>query len=1729
MVRGRMDATVAMHGDTEEWGSHARCGRRLACRWLPLAVVVALLGTARPVRAAFEDGVLKTPWTEEEHTSACPGTNDELCPVLPFNTPIVKIKSVSDEVALQEVATLSSAEISEGATTPFHIYSRKPVPGNPAEKTYNNFTGSEASTSIRVTFTITMGSIDYLNGNQRCGIDSMEGGTPPTPAAAGTGSALGEEATLQSGPLSFRIVASISQINCFLPSVRVRKSGGAISSERQMATFGAMTALTVKIENAPGYVKLAHGYSMTSVIYYDPVVNQPKIGVCPTMSYPYPSTTQLPSTGLPAISQPVGVAEGWSPVKDVMTKRQGGLCWSNPVASYPPAQPAPNKATCTNLSYFSTSTSNDQAFAPTCAPCAKTATSWFYVFEDSPTVLSLNEITFEDGSFFSGSAEVDFEVKFDTDSPTAENPASLSATQGNAASFKYCAHTLSESKKCASSPSEAFNNIWVPESGKTWGQDYQMRILNATNQGRFCKPGATCPCPGTSCPVNGNECPSGPGSGDFFDNEEHCPCNDGQCYTINPARTHMSRGLPGTGRSRLWFEIFETSSGKVMQMGYMDISIASAGNVTGNLYSYPSSVGCTLTDKRRCPNWFRFSPMTIAGSYNEGDGRRLTIKATTDASLLPNFDITVMSEFGLVHFPKNGAGVTKVPAVPAKRVALSGNLRELTITLSSIQYQVNHSLHPNLNTQTKGRASSNSSEHTTERIRLVYDKGQMGANLIDPGNVGSITVFDLPVTILATNDKATFKFPINLTTNENQVMSVPDVSIEDVDIDEVFVDSTEKVPSGMCPTATGEAHHPATLTLSSGNGKVFINVSGADSVLRVDVSDSSNDRLTHSLISTTPRELIEKLMRSEGDFACGLDNRRLCMKIPSKYLTIPTGGSEVSVFVGARLIQLKATLSCLNQALTYLKYMGLEDYNNNVPAQAPADKTGCPAAAGQILQKEYINLTLHDNGYSGCVESAGITGAACIPITVIAVQQNIRVNSPEIVEAIQDSRFFFSDYRCNEVAQSANVKCGAIQVQTRDNGDLALLSRRFKVRLSTMFGTLTFKEKADDLKFLIGNGTDNKVVQMFGKLCDINVALRTLSYTPQRSFVTEYDSVNKTWTPSSNKEEITVLVEQPSADGLSKVGPDTSFKLPVSIKAVDKEAEVSLIMPGQSVTRRQVTPFPLQNRTADIYFCGGRVPCNCPEKALACVRLEDQDSCNAKTRNNVACDSHAVPSANPRLVIRSEHSDVWFFDGDIISSWVSGSACSSHLSSPVSERHVKELEDYHAGRNLRAIDVMIPLPLIQSGVLRVWASPFRYGSDVLEISLQGPLLEQGIRTQNTPLAIRLDNAWCATLNPVVCLGADPQHENRFHDGGISGPAVVISGLIICAATLMLVIGLSPGAGIAYVTGIRSLSRYRGESSEHDKLELSRVQETLQELQGGEDLKTHAGSQWVMARDNRRRPFWYHTITRQTTRTDPSCSDSDLRQRSHGTHGDFALDAMLERQGVMADETPTSLKPHELAANGSVDQEQIRFQHPETGEIYGAADIDPRNVKVDFPGAWNAQANINDIDNSLVTAMLLTKSQWIRDQDKSGAMSKPIHTIIKKHTEDQRRESRREVQQLRNLIGESGIRELVEPGGASAGQRAPAETRGRSDFMATDDALGALTFAPTPGRSSSSMAHSATSAAGSGQGQRARIGTSTDDMLGGLTSRMAPLSATPKLSRGQKTGTSSPGDEHLVAI
>ena len=115
--------------------------------------------------------------------------------------------------------------------------------------------------------------------------------------------------------------------------------------------------------------------------------------------------------------------------------------------------------------------------------------------------------------------------------------------------------------------------------------------------------------------------------------------------------------------------------------------------------------------------------------------------------------------------------------------------------------------------------------------------------------------------------------------------------------------------------------------------------------------------------------------------------------------------------------------------------------------------------------------------------------------------------------------------------------------------------------------------------------------------------------------------------------------------------------------------------------------------------------------------------------------------------MRSKHSSIWFFDGGSAASWLpaarrreereeepaaaarreveatasgqrSAEGRSCGLPS-VTDWQVQEMSGYEAGRRLSAIDLLLPLPLMQSGVLRIWASVSEYGSDTLTMQLQG--------------------------------------------------------------------------------------------------------------------------------------------------------------------------------------------------------------------------------------------------------------------------------------------------------------------------------------------------------------------------------------------------------------------------
>ena len=98
-------------------------------------------------------------------------------------------------------------------------------------------------------------------------------------------------------------------------------------------------------------------------------------------------------------------------------------------------------------------------------------------------------------------------------------------------------------------------------------------------------------------------------------------------------------------------------------------------------------------------------------------------------------------------------------------------------------------------------------------------------------------------------------------------------------------------------------------------------------------------------------------------------------------------------------------------------------------------------------------------------------------------------------------------------------------------------------------------------------------------------------------------------------------MEQPSPEGARTsvlVGQTAEAELPVTVKPVDGMPEMTILLAGQEAGKGKraghllnVT-LDLTTKFADVIFCGGAVACKCPATALACVKIEDADSCDAK-------------------------------------------------------------------------------------------------------------------------------------------------------------------------------------------------------------------------------------------------------------------------------------------------------------------------------------------------------------------------------------------------------------------------------------------------------------------------------------------------------------------------------------
>jgi len=429
-----------------------------------------------------------------------------------------------------------------------------------------------------------------------------------------------------------------------------------------------------------------------------------------------------------------------------------------------------------------------------------------------------------------------------------------------------------------------------------------MRIVEEAEDGIFCVPGTP------DCPVTADKLLPGKfvckDPGEIEGDVTLCPCKSVLCYTINSLRRARSRNVsPEAGRSRLWFQVHdmllpESDPARVLQNGYLDVYIGQGGEVSGQLHAYPKSRGGML-------DWFRFSPMIIGGSFDSRSNTMLLSSVTTSL-LHPPLVLNVSTNFGLLDFPDKSSHVVKVPNTPAASVSLRGNLYGIMAAVGHIEYQVDHRKYPNLNTQVKGAPES-------EHITFTYDKSEasLSQKIIDAG-LGSVTVFDFPVAILATNDPPNILIPTHVNATENTLVKIQGVCVYDEDGEEVFVKEKRQPPIkgvSVCASFEGQAQNLFKLQLFSLMGKLYVNDSGIE-IEKFVVRDGRFDKqVMHEILPSCPSHIFQQLLQENGDVRCGPDDLPLCTTvIPSIH------------FVCLSLLPLSRARSLSKQAPSHTRY-----------------------------------------------------------------------------------------------------------------------------------------------------------------------------------------------------------------------------------------------------------------------------------------------------------------------------------------------------------------------------------------------------------------------------------------------------------------------------------------------------------------------------------------------------------------------------------------------------------------------------------------------------------------------------------------------------------------------------------------------------------------------------------------------------------------------------------------
>jgi len=316
---------------------------------------------------------------------------------------------------------------------------------------------------------------------------------------------------------------------------------------------------------------------------------------------------------------------------------------------------------------------------------------------------------------------------------------------------------------------------------------------------------------------------------------------------------------------------------------------------------------------------------------------------------------------------------------------------------------------------------------------------------------------------------------------------------------------------------------------------------------------------------------------------------------------------------------------------------------------------------------------------------------------------------------------------------------------------------------------------------------------------------------------------------------------------------------------------------------------------------------------------------------------------------------------------------------------------------------MLPLPLLQAGVLRLWPSRVHFGADSLSIAFQGPeLTADAAVASSAPLHLNLTNSWCASLDPPVCLGLVTTAANE--DRAAEAAAIVMFGLIGAAGCFLLLSadifrdvwralcrkgdsarGHEDGDPYAEAREGRWVEYYDPPQDSAEsaalRVEMLALQERARAVTAQLLVEEDRAMRKELAQmqDKERRlqdeiaslvlkRYWYHTRTGETTWQDPA-SASDMPPPTHE----------LQQQ------QPPHLEEEDWDNDDAYGQRSLQEQGP--GVELSLAPAVNGDLVFTAPARPPDKDPMTKADNSMMMASLLGQSSWMRDNglaDKNAA-------------------------------------------------------------------------------------------------------------------------------------------------